>query len=745
MRITRDGTVVGYLDRLTGYISTDDKALGAWCDAIVEQGLQVRTTGRASGGVIADAEITTEVSGRVVGVLITQLENEGYEVETMCTISEIIAAGEFDESKHQRDADGKFTESSGGGKIESVNDRRERDMQTLADSTKSLATRLTAARELIATIAQQEYDNWEQDEDGEDPELGTGGICDRIAAEIGNALAEAGVETMDGGQPGDEHAWLIAYTATEAFGIDVPMSLYEMGGGYKWTKLPDVTLKPGDVEIWRMNRAELDDAIEHADDEYDPDVDDDPEMEAASAMELAAGFDWDESLHPRDDSGMFIEVSNGGVGVGGGAGGGGNRPKWKDRHGTQTHLRRLERRKIRREAKLLGALGRALGKKSADSPLSKDAEDANRSDDRKLAKKSGAAGPKWKNRHGTRTHEARLAQRRARGIARRQRARGVQVAQTIKRQLAPPAAPLAPIVPAVPHVPGVRPTAAPMMRPISRDMGERNDVKAKLNGGPLADLSRHGGGIRDTFSLKIGNMKAFAKANAPTDTKHELGAQVINEVLNLVDMPVSIRRDLGALKDPRTGTSLGEAMVMEYRSDAKTVPDPFIGADPEEMKRMGLFDAIIGNHDRHVGNVMKKNGGGLVAIDHGFAFPKQVPQGNYVAIMVRPAALDDADIATLYKLKDAQPKVEKELTKAGLDNEEIDHMWKRVDDMLQTGQLWNTGPNAMRRGDGRDFGWAGLRPPGAGQGFDAFRLLMNMRQPVRRRAGGPRRRRVPRW
>lgn len=122
----------------------------------------------------------------------------------------------------------------------------------------SLQRRVYAVRGAIVAQAQACLDRWQPDETGEDPELGGGGPCDRIAEAMGNVLAGVGINTTDGGQPGDDHAWLIAYTAEEAVGVDIPWRRYETGGGYRWTKIPGVVLHPDDVVIWPIPRADLD-------------------------------------------------------------------------------------------------------------------------------------------------------------------------------------------------------------------------------------------------------------------------------------------------------------------------------------------------------------------------------------------------------------------------------------------------------------------------------------------------------
>lgn len=107
----------------------------------------------------------------------------------------------------------------------------------------------------IAARAQKVYDEWTQNEEGIDTEYGGGGPCDAIAEQIQDLLESLGVNTMSGGQEGDDHAWIIAYNykTGEACGVDIPHSVYETGGGYSWKKIPNVVFTPNDVEIWPVD------------------------------------------------------------------------------------------------------------------------------------------------------------------------------------------------------------------------------------------------------------------------------------------------------------------------------------------------------------------------------------------------------------------------------------------------------------------------------------------------------------
>ena len=125
-----------------------------------------------------------------------------------------------------------------------------------------LREQLEAQREAFAQAAQRVYDNWKQDEDGLDEELGSGGICDQISAAIAELID---CDTIEAGHDGDDHAWVIATDwVSEAYEIDIHPSHYEQGGGYSWAKIPGVrftgemiSISPVEVTLIAGYRGEM--------------------------------------------------------------------------------------------------------------------------------------------------------------------------------------------------------------------------------------------------------------------------------------------------------------------------------------------------------------------------------------------------------------------------------------------------------------------------------------------------------
>ncbi len=117
---------------------------------------------------------------------------------------------------------------------------------------------LEALRSEIAKAAQEVLDSWHQDEEGYDEQFGGGGACDAINAEIQRIVGSVdGVEVVDGGHDGDDHAWTVVYDDKEAFAVDIPPGVYETGGGYSWTKIEGATVSPDDVVIEPVRRSDV--------------------------------------------------------------------------------------------------------------------------------------------------------------------------------------------------------------------------------------------------------------------------------------------------------------------------------------------------------------------------------------------------------------------------------------------------------------------------------------------------------
>jgi hypothetical protein len=123
----------------------------------------------------------------------------------------------------------------------------------------SLLQKLGKLRSDLAQAAQLVVDEWIQNEEGFNEDLGNGGVCDLVsqamADVIGNSVVD--VDIVDGGHDGDDHAWLIIVDNVEAVGVDIPPGVYETGGGYSWKKIENVEIEPTDVVLWNIDRRDI--------------------------------------------------------------------------------------------------------------------------------------------------------------------------------------------------------------------------------------------------------------------------------------------------------------------------------------------------------------------------------------------------------------------------------------------------------------------------------------------------------
>lgn len=102
-------------------------------------------------------------------------------------------------------------------------------------------------QELVAA-AQRVYDDWEQNEDGIDLELGCGGICQGIANSLQAVLIEHHFDcTTVHSECGEQHVWVVIRHDNFYWELDIPYHRYERGSGYVWRKIPNIRFTPADI------------------------------------------------------------------------------------------------------------------------------------------------------------------------------------------------------------------------------------------------------------------------------------------------------------------------------------------------------------------------------------------------------------------------------------------------------------------------------------------------------------------
>ena len=123
----------------------------------------------------------------------------------------------------------------------------------------SLLQKLNDLRSDLAQAVQLVVDEWELNEDGFSDDLGSGGVCDLVSEAMSGVIYDKidSVEILDGGHDGDDHAWIIVVSSTEAVGVNIPPGVYETGGGYSWKKIENITVEPSDISLWEINRKDV--------------------------------------------------------------------------------------------------------------------------------------------------------------------------------------------------------------------------------------------------------------------------------------------------------------------------------------------------------------------------------------------------------------------------------------------------------------------------------------------------------
>ena len=115
----------------------------------------------------------------------------------------------------------------------------------------------------IAQVGQDEYDMWEQDEEGYAEELGHGGICHLIADGMVEMIDEYIPEGLHVAESAThmQHVFVASFYQQpdgriEGYSVDIHPHFYETGGGFCWKKIPDVEFDASMVELYPIDAEE---------------------------------------------------------------------------------------------------------------------------------------------------------------------------------------------------------------------------------------------------------------------------------------------------------------------------------------------------------------------------------------------------------------------------------------------------------------------------------------------------------
>lgn len=139
-------------------------------------------------------------------------------------------------------------------------------------------------------------------------------------------------------------------------------------------------------------------------------------------------------------------------------------------------------------------------------------------------------------------------------------------------------------------------------------------------------------------------------------------------------------------------TPMGLASV---RADIKDFQEPSAySLTKDEQFRGATFDSVIGNFDRHGGNVFTDSDGKLLLLDNGYAFPipgLALPFDNSeFHEVIDTETLRSEDIDALRTLRSNREDIDKELV-ALLNQPAVEALWDRVDYMIETHEFTRLG------------------------------------------------------
>lgn len=118
-----------------------------------------------------------------------------------------------------------------------------------------------AVKQAICAAVQKVYNEWQQDPNEGDPELGFGGICNDVANEIISTLTSMSNGTFEVKSYGaeEDHTATLVWNNTECYYVDVHWTHYERNlGMYNYRKIEDVVINPNMVTIAPEERGFID-------------------------------------------------------------------------------------------------------------------------------------------------------------------------------------------------------------------------------------------------------------------------------------------------------------------------------------------------------------------------------------------------------------------------------------------------------------------------------------------------------
>jgi len=110
-------------------------------------------------------------------------------------------------------------------------------------------------RKDLVSAAQKVLDEWQQDENGFDVFLGTGGACEEIAHAMNEVIQDKGLQFGILIDVYDEHSDITLVGRDGVWRLDIPWRIYEIHHGYcRWEKIEGVVLKEEDIDLELLSK-----------------------------------------------------------------------------------------------------------------------------------------------------------------------------------------------------------------------------------------------------------------------------------------------------------------------------------------------------------------------------------------------------------------------------------------------------------------------------------------------------------
>lgn len=141
-----------------------------------------------------------------------------------------------------------------------------------------------------------------------------------------------------------------------------------------------------------------------------------------------------------------------------------------------------------------------------------------------------------------------------------------------------------------------------------------------------------------------------------------------------------IRKETGSIQAFVPGAMAARHLVTAER----------FGQSPRDVRRAILFDAIMGNTDRHAGNWMVTNAGKLVLVDHGLTLSTKNAR-LHIGFLdgLQPGLRQRAIPESMKKpWQNVWPKLETTLQARGIEPQAIALVKRRLDRLLRPGTTW---------------------------------------------------------